>query len=52
MMSHTISPEKLAAQARIMADAGCQCVYVVDSAGALVLEGVRRPGRGAGRRTR
>ncbi len=52
MMAHTIPPEKLAAQARIMADAGCQCVYVVDSAGALVLEGVRRPGRGAGRRTR
>src|SRR5918995_3861993 len=40
MMSHTISPEKLAAQARIMADAGCQCVYVVDSAGALIMEGV------------
>ena len=40
MMSHTIPPEKLAVQARIMADAGCQCVYVVDSAGALVLEGV------------
>ena len=40
MMSHTIAPEQLAAQARIMADAGCQCVYVVDSAGALVLEGV------------
>ena len=50
MMSHTIPPEKLAAQARIMADAGCQCVYVVDSAGALVLEGVRGPGRRAGRR--
>ena len=43
MMSHTIPPEKLAVQARIMADAGCQCVYVVDSAGALVLEGVARP---------
>ena len=41
MMAHTIGPEQLAAQARIMADAGCQCVYVVDSAGALVLEGVR-----------
>ena len=40
MMSHTISPDKLAAQARIMADAGCQCVYVVDSAGALVLSDV------------
>ena len=40
MMSHTIAPEQLAKQARIMADAGCQCVYVVDSAGALVLEGV------------
>jgi 4-hydroxy 2-oxovalerate aldolase len=40
MMAHTIAPEKLAAQARIMADAGCQCVYVVDSAGALVLEQV------------
>ncbi|MFC6010025.1 4-hydroxy-2-oxovalerate aldolase [Nocardia lasii] len=40
MMSHTQPPEKLAKQARIMADAGCQCVYIVDSAGALVLEQV------------
>src|ERR1700747_479464 len=49
MLAHTIPPEKLAAQARIMADAGCQCVYVVDSAGALVLEGVadRISARGA-----
>ncbi len=38
MMSHSISAEALARQARIMADAGCQCVYVVDSAGALILE--------------
>ncbi|MEV0057487.1 4-hydroxy-2-oxovalerate aldolase [Saccharopolyspora shandongensis] len=38
MMSHSQPPEVLAQQARIMADAGCQCVYVVDSAGALVLE--------------
>lgn len=40
MMSHTVSPEVLAQQARIQADAGCQCVYVVDSAGALVLDQV------------
>src|SRR6202035_4985563 len=40
MMAHTIPPEKLAAQARIMADAGAQCVYVVDSAGALIMDGV------------
>jgi 4-hydroxy 2-oxovalerate aldolase len=40
MMSHTQPPEVLAKEARIMVDAGCQCVYVVDSAGALILEGV------------
>jgi 4-hydroxy 2-oxovalerate aldolase len=40
MLSHRTSPENLAKQARIMADAGCQCVYVVDSAGALMLEDV------------
>jgi 4-hydroxy 2-oxovalerate aldolase len=38
MMAHSVTPEVLAKQARIMADAGCQCVYVVDSAGAMVLE--------------
>ena len=37
MLSHRASPATLAEQARIMVDAGCQCVYVVDSAGALVL---------------
>src|SRR6478735_10073941 len=30
MLSHRIGPEALARQARIMADAGCQCIYVVD----------------------
>src|ERR1700735_1247246 len=38
MLSHRLDPAALAAQARIMVDAGAECVYVVDSAGALVLE--------------
>ena len=37
MMAHKTSPEELARQARIMVDAGAECVYCVDSAGALVL---------------
>lgn len=37
MLAHRATPEMLAQQARIMVDAGAQCVYVVDSAGALVL---------------
>lgn len=41
MMGHKVGPEVLAGQARIMADAGCQCVYVVDSAGAMILEDVQ-----------
>ncbi len=40
MMAHKITPEKLAEQARIMVDAGCQCPYVVDSAGAMILDDV------------
>lgn len=36
MLSHMISPEGLAAQARIMRDAGADTLYVVDSAGALL----------------
>ncbi|MGO2112351.1 MAG: 4-hydroxy-2-oxovalerate aldolase [Pseudoclavibacter sp.] len=36
MLAHRADPDDLAAQARIMVDAGCQCVYVVDSAGALM----------------
>ncbi len=38
MMAHSQPPQILAKQARIMADAGAECVYVTDSAGALVLE--------------
>lgn len=37
MLAHRIGPEELAKQARIMVDGGAECVYVVDSAGALVL---------------
>ena len=37
MLSHRLDPAGLAKQARIMVDAGAECVYVVDSAGALVL---------------
>jgi 4-hydroxy 2-oxovalerate aldolase len=37
MLAHRSDPASLAGQARIMVDAGAQCVYVVDSAGALVL---------------
>jgi 4-hydroxy 2-oxovalerate aldolase len=37
MLSHMTTPGELARQARIMVDAGCQCPYVVDSAGALIL---------------
>ena len=37
MLAHRIGPDELARQARIMVDAGAQCVYVVDSAGALML---------------
>lgn len=40
MMAHSQPPEVLATQARRMVDAGCQCVYVVDSAGAMILEQV------------
>lgn len=36
MMAHTVDPAELARQARIMESAGCQCVYVVDSAGAML----------------
>lgn len=40
MMSHMIEPEPLAAQAKIMQDAGAACVYVTDSGGRLTMSGV------------
>ncbi|MEV7970946.1 4-hydroxy-2-oxovalerate aldolase [Sphaerisporangium sp. NPDC088356] len=42
MLSHRLDPAGLARQARIMVDAGAQCVYVVDSAGALDLTGTQQ----------
>ncbi len=41
MMSHMVEPAELAEQARIMADAGANAVYIMDSAGALTVDGAR-----------
>lgn len=41
MMAHRTDPADLAKQARIMVDAGCQCPYVTDSAGALLMHEAR-----------
>ena len=50
MMAHSQPPEVLARQERIMADAGCRCVYAVDSAGTLQIDESVRTCRAPGSR--
>lgn len=42
MMAHMGSPSLMVEQAQLMQDFGADCVYVVDSAGALTPDGVRK----------
>lgn len=41
MMAHMSGPDQLAAQAKVMEDAGAHCIYVTDSGGRLTMADVR-----------